>query len=240
MGRRRQVRRQRLKIYAFCEGESEKQYLKRLGMDFSDRISITPKVELFENAVRRFEKDAEYKKNIPELDEIWFFFDAGDIDGMAKEWNTIQPHIKTLRTLRRMRQKPQIRVRLLMTTGCLEYWLMLHFQKYRPAVLTKEQRDQVVRDLDKTCQNTFSRPYEKGNADIIDKIFTTGLGNAIQYGAYYLQELEKSGLPPLTYPLEPDSGELDKRYEWLLSQTDTFTTVQEAIVFLRSLSPFIT
>ena len=239
-GRRKQTRQEKRLIYAFYEGESEKQYLKLLKENYSDFavIKISPKAELFEDAVQRFKKSLSYVNDIEVIDEIWFFFDAGDIDGTSKDWKSILPHMDTLHHLRR---SPKIRVRLLMTTGCLEYWLMFHFRKYRPAVQTKEQRDRVVRDLRSTCQNEFGMDYEKGNADILGRIYEAGLDNAIEYGAFYLRELESRGkLPPLTCPQEPNRNELNARYKCLLSLEETFTTVQEAITFLRSLSPAVT
>ena len=164
-----------------------------------------------------------------ETDEIWFFFDTRDTDGNDKNWDFILPRINKLR---KKKKKPGIRVRLLMTTGCLEYWLVLHFQKYRPSVQSKEERDRVEADLNQLCQKTWNLAYEKGDPDIMRRIFETGLDTASENGAFYLNELEKDGLPSLDNSSEPD-----KRYQWLLSSRKTFTTVQEAIAALRVRKP---
>lgn len=40
----------------------------------------------------------------------------------------------------RVEKNQKIRVRLLMTTGCIEYWLMLHFKMFAPSVLTEAEK----------------------------------------------------------------------------------------------------
>ena len=243
MGRRSNSKKQRAGtkspkplIYVFYEGESEKQYLKQIKKHYYDSavIKFPSKPELFQDAVRRFEKDASYRDSAEDTDEIWFFFDAHDVDGIAKDWEFIYKNIKKLRKLKKA---PGIRVRLLMTTGCLEYWLMLHFKKYLPSIQTKEERERVEKDLKACCQKILEIEYEKGDPDAIREIYEFGLRNAIEYGAFYLQELEKIGLPRLKNPYEPDNKNLDERYKWLLENTHTFTTVQEGIVFLNNLEP---
>lgn len=239
-GRRasRPKRPEKLLIYAFYEGESEKQYLQQLKRRYDKVavIKIVSKSGLFEEAVSQFEKNPSLRDYTNETDEIWFFFDTGDTDGNDKSWDFILPRINKLR---KKKKKPGIRVRLLMTTGCLEYWLVLHFQKYRPSIQCKEERDRVETDLNQLCQKTWNLAYEKGDPDITRRVFETGLETACENGAFYLHalELKKDGLPPLENPSEPDARQLDERYQWLLSSRETFTTVQEAVAALRARSP---
>lgn len=235
-GRKSNFRQEKLEIYAFYEGESEKQYLQQLKKRYAKVavIDIVSKPGLFQEAVSQFEKNPSLRDSVNETDEIWFFFDTKDTDGNDKNWNFILPRINKLR---KMKKKPGIRVRLLMTTGCLEYWLVLHFQKYRPPIQCKEERDRVEADLNQLCQKTWNLVYEKGVPDIVRRIFEAGLDMACDNGAFYLYELEKDGLPPLDDPSEPNIGQLDKRYQWLLSSLETFTTVQEAIAALRVRKP---
>ena len=76
---------------------------------------------LFAEADRIFRNNKKYIDNAEVTDEIWFFFDVETKD--ADSWDVRMRIIKRLRSLRK---KPGIRIRLLMTTGCIEYWLMLH------------------------------------------------------------------------------------------------------------------
>ena len=110
-------------IRVFCEGESEQAYTEFLKQKFSDVAVINyPKATgLFDRAKDRFDKDPLYREYKDVIDEVWFFFDVEtkDID----KWDARYGIIKYLRKLRKDKN---IRFRLLMTTGCMEYWLMLH------------------------------------------------------------------------------------------------------------------
>ena len=111
-------------IYVFCEGESEIEYTKYLKEKFEDVAVIQKPVKgLFEVADKKFKKDAKYRNNAEVTDEIWFFFDVDD--GQTGSWDRIQ---KIVSTLKKLRKKPNIRVRLLMTTGCVEFWFLLHYK----------------------------------------------------------------------------------------------------------------
>ena len=122
----RKLKKSKVSICVFCEGESEQAYTDFLKSEFQDvavfkRPSSTG---LFEEADNRFKKDPKYRDYSDVFDEIWFFFDVEekDIDNWSKR-------LEIIKRLRRLRKKPQIRVRLLMTTGCIEYWLMLTYKK---------------------------------------------------------------------------------------------------------------
>lgn len=124
-------------IYVFCEGESEQAYTDFLKNRFSDVAVIKrpPSVGLFEEAEARFKKDRKYINSAEVTDEIWFFFDVEKKD--IKKWDQ---RIKIIKYLRGLRKNQKIRVRLLMTTGCIEYWLMLHFKMFAPSVLTEAEK----------------------------------------------------------------------------------------------------
>ncbi len=44
-----------------------------------------------------------------------------------QKWND---RLAIIKKLRKLRKKQGIRVRLLMTSGCIEYWFMLHYKYY--------------------------------------------------------------------------------------------------------------
>lgn len=136
----RKLKKSKVSICVFCEGESEQAYTDFLKSKFQDvavfkRPSSTG---LFDDADNRFKKDPKYRDYADVIDEIWFFFDVEekDIDNWSKR-------LEIIKRLRRLRKKPQIRVRLLMTTGCIEYWLMLHYRLFAPPVLTVPEKEQI-------------------------------------------------------------------------------------------------
>lgn len=133
----RKLKKSKVSICVFCEGESEQAYTDFLKCKFQNvavfkRPSSTG---LFDDADSRFKKDPKYRDYADVIDEIWFFFDVEekDIDNWSKR-------LEIIKRLRRLRKKPQIRVRLLMTTGCIEYWLMLHYRLFAPPVLTVPEK----------------------------------------------------------------------------------------------------
>lgn len=125
----RKLRKIKPLIYVFCEGESEQAYTDFLKNKFADVAVIKrPKAPgLFEEAKNRFSKDPKFRNSTDETDEIWFFFDVETKD--IGKW---EQRMKIIKTLRKLRKKPGLRIRLLMTTGCIEYWLMLHYKMYAP------------------------------------------------------------------------------------------------------------
>ena len=113
-------------IYVFWEGESEQAYTKYLKSAFEDVavIRFPSKSGLFVDAANMFKNNQKYRNNAEVTDEIWFFFDT-ELE-KAAHWEKNYKIIKELRKLR----KPRIKVRLLMTTACLEYWMLLHYESY--------------------------------------------------------------------------------------------------------------
>ena len=214
----RKLKKSKVSICVFCEGESEQAYTDFLKSKFQDvavfkRPSSTG---LFEEADNRFKKDPKYRDYSDVFDEIWFFFDVEekDVDNLSKR-------LEIIKRLRRLRKKPQIRVRLLMTTGCIEYWLMLHYRLFAPPVLTVPEKEQMLRQVIKE-----EPTYKKGNYIATARI-AQHYPTAVKNAGIVLQNLLKEGMPRLE--------DTDERNLWLCKNCRTFSTVQEAISFLESL-----
>lgn len=214
----RKLKKSKVSICVFCEGESEQAYTDFLKSKFQDvavfkRPSST---DLFEEADNRFKKDPKYRDYSDVFDEIWFFFDVEekDVDNLSKR-------LEIIKRLRRLRKKPQIRVRLLMTTGCIEYWLMLHYRLFAPPVLTVPEKEQMLRQVIKE-----EPTYKKGNYIATARI-AQHYPTAVKNAGTVLQNLLKEGMPGLE--------DTDERNLWLCKNCRTFSTVQEAISFLESL-----
>lgn len=205
-------------IVVFCEGESEQAYTDFLKKEFRDAASIKrpSSTGLFEEADSKFKKDKSYRDYVEVTDEIWFFFDVEIKD--IGSWDARMKIVKRLRSLRR---KPGIRVRLLMTTGCIEYWLTLHYEMCTPSIQTVAEKKQIMNRL-----LTREPSYQKGDAVITAKIaqnYPTAVSNAKQT----VSNLLGQGLPGLE--------DTDERNRWLCQSCLTFSTVYEAIDFLTGL-----
>lgn len=214
----RQLRNTKPLIYVFCEGESEQAYTDYLKRIFSDVAVIKrPRATgVFEEADSLFQKDKRYKENAEVTDEIWFFFDVEkkDID----KWDS---RYKIIKRLRALKKKPGIRVRLLMTTACIEYWLMLHYKSFAPAIETFADKERMKAEVIK-----HEPLYEKGDYDSTARIaanYLTAVVNAEQT----VKNLLSQGLPGLE--------DTDERNQWLYRNCLTFSTVYEAINFLEKL-----
>lgn len=134
-------------IYIFCEGESEIQYAKFLKTKFKDVVAIQKPIKgTFDKAESSFKSSSKYRDNASETDEIWFFFDLDEEQGDQQKWDK---RLKIIKNLRKLRKKPNIQVRLLMTTGCVEYWFSLHFAKSSPQIKTSVDKINVEKNLKK-------------------------------------------------------------------------------------------
>lgn len=205
-------------IVVFCEGESEQAYTDFLKKEFGDAASIRRPAStgLFDEADNKFKKDKKYRDNAEVTDEVWFFFDVETAD--ADLWDA---RMKIIKRLRSLRKRPGIRVRLLMTTGCIEYWLMLHYEMCAPSIQTVAEKQRVMDRL-----LTKEPSYRKGDAEVTAKIaqnYPTAVINAKQT----VSNLFQQGLPGLE--------DTDERNRWLCQKCITFSTVYEAIDFLTSL-----
>lgn len=146
----RKFKKSKVSICVFCEGESEQAYIDFLKSEFHD-VAVFKRPSspgLFDDADNRFKKDPGYRNYVDAIDEIWFFFDVEEKD--IGNWTN---RLEIIKRLRKLRKDPKIRVRLLMTTGCIEYWLMLHYRHLAPSLLTSRiKRGCWLRSL------TWSRP----------------------------------------------------------------------------------
>ena len=180
-------------------------------------MSILQGTVYFSKAKNDFDKEPKYRNYAEVTDEIWFFFDveADDCGKWDERWKIIE-------TLRGLREKPNVHVRLLMTTACIEYWLMLHYKMMIPTSLTTvEDKERMRHQLIEIVPN-----YQKGDETAIRKI-AAEYPKAVERGGRVLAALLDDGLPSL--------DDTDERNRWLCQCGKTFTTVQEAIVFLESL-----
>ncbi len=205
-------------IYVFCEGESEQAYTDFLKKKFSDVAVIKRPAspELFEGAKARFANDPKYRNSVEETDEIWFFFDVETKD--VGKWDC---RMKIINSLRKLKKKPGIRVRLLMTTGCIEYWLMLHYKMYTPPLQSVPEKERVIAEL-----KAKEPIYSKGNYAVTAHI-AENYPTAVVNAAKTVHNLLSEGLP--------GQEETDERNKWLHTQCKTFSTVYEAINYIESL-----
>lgn len=160
-------------IRVFCEGETEQAYTEFLKRRFADVavIKYPKEIGLFDEAENRFAKDPQYRDNAEVIDEVWFFFDVE-----RKDIGLWDHRLKIIKKLRKLRRDPNIKVRLLMTTGCIEYWLMLHYKKYAPPLQTEAEKARVINEVIEK-----ESTYKKGDYPSTAKIavnFQTATANA--------------------------------------------------------------
>lgn len=171
---------------------------------------------LFDDADNRFKKDPGYRNYVDAIDEIWFFFDVEEKD--IGNWTN---RLEIIKRLRKLRKDPKIRVRLLMTTGCIEYWLMLYYRQLAPPLLTVPDKERMLAQVVR-----IEPTYRKGNYDATARI-AQNYPTAVKNATIVLQNLLQEGMPGLE--------DTDERNRWLCTKCKTFSTVQEAIIFLESL-----
>lgn len=214
----RRVKKEKPYIIVFCEGESEQAYADFLKAKFRDVAVIQrPKsTGTFDEADRRFRNDPKYLNNAEVTDEIWFFFDVETVD--IPKWSD---RLRIISRLRKLSKKPGIRVRLLMTTGCIEYWLMLHYEYLAPPIRTVADKERMLSKV-----VTKETTYKKGDMDAISRI-AENYPTAVMNARKTVNSLLSQGIPRL--------DDTDERNEWLCTQCLTFSTVYEAIEFLESL-----
>ena len=108
-----------------------------------------------------------------------------------------------------------------MTTGCVEYWLLLHYEMCKPSIQTSAEKDDV-----ETRLRAKMPSYKKGSAEATAKI-AKDYPKAVNNARVTISDLQPEGLPSLV-----DS---DERNRWLCRSGFTFSTVYEAIDFLTGL-----
>lgn len=214
----RPTKRSKSVILVFCEGESEQVYTDFLKKEFGDVAAIRRPAStgLFDEADNKFKKDKKYREDAEVTDEVWFFFDVETAD--AGLWDA---RMKIIKRLRSLRKKPGIKVRLLMTTGCIEYWLMLHYEMYTPPIQTVAEKQRVIEHLLSKEPN-----YQKGDTATTARI-AQNYPKAVIHSKQTVLNLLSQGLPGLE--------DTDERNRWLCQKCLTFSNVYEAIEFLTSL-----
>ena len=206
-------------IFVFCEGESEMEYASFLKDRFRDVAAIQKPVKgTFNKAKANFSNSPKYRDYASETDEIWFFFDIDEEQGDKEKWND---RLTIIKQLRKLRKNPNIKVRLLMTTACIEYWFFLHFQKVQPPIKTSTDKEKMLRELE-----TKAPTYVKGDKTTIYQI-AEKYKIAIQNGEWTIAQLKAESLPR-------DTTE-DGVNAWLYKNSKTFSNVHEAIIFLEEL-----
>lgn len=204
-------------IRVFCEGETEQAYTEFLKRRFADVavIKYPKETGLFDEAENRFAKDPQYRDNAEVIDEVWFFFDVE-----TKDVGSWDHRLKIIKKLRKLRRDPNIKVRLLMTTGCIEYWLMLHYKKYAPPLQTEAEKARVINEVTEK-ESTYKKGDYPSTAKIAEN-FPTAAANA----KWTLDNLLSDGLPGVE--------DTDERNQWLCKNCYTFSNVFEAIEFLQN------
>jgi len=207
-------------IYVFWEGESEQAYSSFLKREFEDRASLHLHHEkvLFYGA-KAYARSASFKSIIQELDEIWFFFDK-ELE-MSEKWDEYMNCLKELKKIQG--QRTSVRVRLLMTSCCIEYWLLLHFRRTAPALALPSDKERMLTELRKE-----EADYQKGDYASTARIASRYL-EATANGAWTLERLIPEGIP------STGTNSTQNRDHWLFQNQYTFTTVHEAVQFLQDL-----
>ncbi len=216
----RKLRNTKPLIYVFCEGESEQAYTDFLKKKFADVAVIKRPgtTGIFEEAEAKFSKDSKYRDSAEVTDEIWFFFDVEQTD--VSKWDA---RYKIIKNLRKLRKNPNIRIRLLMTTACIEYWLMLHYQYYVPKLESVADKERVLAELIKKEQY-----YQKGDSASTERI-ASRYPTAIENAEKTVRNLLSEGMPGL--------DDTDERNKWLYTNCKTFSNTFEAIRYLEELKP---
>lgn len=206
-------------IYVFWEGESEKAYLRFLKDEFERCAVIKSHREsgTFITANACCRNDKIFKSSFDEISELWFFFDTEIEKGNQWDYN-----IRIIDNIvRKHSARNPVKVRLLMTSCCLEYWLLLHYEKTAPAIATPADKERLLAELVRKYEHNYKKGDYASTANIAKNYKT-----AVQNGKWTLAQLESEGLP--------ENETL--RNKWLFSGVHTFTTVHEAILFLMDLS----
>lgn len=108
-----------------------------------------------------------------------------------------------------------------MTTGCVEYWFMLHYKMFTPPIQTVAEKERIIAELIEKVPD-----YQKGDLHSTFKI-AHNYPEAVKNSKKTLSNLLQDGLPGL--------DDTDERNCWLCRSCLTFSNVYEAIDFLTGL-----
>lgn len=204
-------------IIVFWEGESEEQYMRYMRKHFHPKANVTvnSKKGVFEAAKKAFSAKGVYADDVKDVDEIWMVFDTEP--NLRPKWDEYWGIVQNLR-----KKCKNARVRLLMTKGCVEYFLLLHYEKTAPMIISPVDKDSVVEKLagDKYCPG-YKKGDQKTTYEIAAK-YETGIEN----GKWSLKRIEDELLGATTE---------DEKYKILYFTDSTFTNAHEAIEYLAAL-----
>lgn len=209
-------------VYVYYEGEgSEKAYLEFLKSRFHDVIIIKGKRGFYPNTEKDLKKpNSDLNKNWDTINEIWFFFDIDPVammDGRIASWKKLEDVIKKIDD----RSGKKIKIRILMTTGCIEYWFLLHFERTQPTMDGQPFKEKIFNRL-----KTHVPQYTKAGTDVIMKFADEKMENAIGNAQRIMQSIVNNG----------QWAKADRkadRYRHLYTSGATFSTIFETLVELK-------
>lgn len=174
-------------VFAYYEGEgSEKAYLDFIRTRFRDVVIVAKKKGFFPETDNDLDKvGSELNKKWDNLDEIWFFFDIDPgtlMDGTQSSWKKFQSVINKIHS-----RSSKIKIRILMTTGCIEYWFLLHFEQTQPVMDGLPFKERMLNQLRK-----YVPQYTKSGAEVIQKFADSKMEDAIINGQRVMRSVERN------------------------------------------------
>lgn len=162
--------------------------------------------------------NSELNRNWDEINEIWFFFDIDPdsiMDGRLASWKSLEDVIRKIGA----RSGKRIKVRILMTTGCIEYWFLLHFERTQPAMDGQPFKEKMIRRL-----RTYVPQYTKAGTETIIRFADEKMEGAIRNGRNVMQAL-----------VNKEQWAQTEMYRQLYTSGATFSTIFETLVDLKGM-----
>lgn len=222
----RKLKKSKKYVLVACEGPNEEEYIKYFKKKFNSVADIYPIVitgsKLFPELMRTLTGTSRKSCNIElvgsNIDEIWLFFDVEAKD--KSNWNNHKRILRQLQTYNK-----NMNIRLLMTSGCVEYWFLLHYKKKGSPVITESEKDRVINEL-KSLVPSYEKGDQKSTCQIAEN-YKTAIKNSDSILCQVIREENIN-----------DKKELDRNAQLFISQR-AFSTVHEALNYLISISPNI-
>lgn len=154
-------------IYVFWEGETEQEYIKFLKDEFENIAVI---YYCTKKALLRLLSPIIITKitMITKISEILYqnLMNYGFSLIRKLKWAISGTKNELFRRYYKFKEKRNpLKIRLLMTTGCAEYWLLLHYRKTAPAIATPADKDKILMEVKKIVPS-----YKKGDKASIKKL----------------------------------------------------------------------
>lgn len=206
-------------VYVYYEGEgSEKAYLEFIKSKFQDVVIVRGKKGFYPETEQDLDKPgSEINKKWDVINEIWFFFDIDPgtmMDGTFRSWNGLKNVVEKIH-----KRSRNIKIRILMTTGCIEYWFVLHFEQTQPAMDGLPFKEKMMKQLKKHVPQ-----YTKAGVETIKAFADSKMDCAIANGQRVMRSVTKS--------INLTNANKDQK---LYTSGATFSNVYEALVYLKSL-----